>query len=328
MPKFASTYFGLHTPSRWLRGNHHGHSTVSDGISEPLEIVAAYEAAGYHYLALSEHDCLLKPEAVQPHTAMTLLPAVEVTSRDNQTLMHLGADQTLPARELTPREIMEQVHQTGGLFVFNHPNWQPRPDYATDELLDTMEGMRGMEIYCGVIERSPGQAQATNRWDRLLSKGWRVFGHGTDDQHEPRDHFIAWNCVQWSPDEAPSPQGIVEALRTGRFYASTGATINRVGTDEKGETVLVESDADEIHWIIRDGVMVKKSQGGRDSLSMEDLARLAGLNDPQEAVYLRAECLGHGNRCAWTQPFGVESATPPPMEGVVSGTPLHANKGC
>lgn len=305
MSKFSSTYFEPDVPCRWLRGNHHGHSTVSDGIDEPLVITAAYEAEGYHYFALAEHDCLLKPEELQPHTAMTILPAVEVTSRYNQTLVYLGADRELPARELTPREIMEQVHEAGGLFVFDHPNWQPRPDYATDELLDSMEGLRGMEIYCGVIERLPGQARATDRWDRLLSKGWRLFGHGTDDQHESRDQFVAWNCVQWPMDEAPSPEGIIEALKTGRFYASTGVAIDSVGVDEDGASVLVESDADEIHWIIRGGVIVKKVRGGKSRLSMDELARLAGLDDPKEGIYLRAECLGNGNKCAWTQPFWI-----------------------
>ena len=305
MPKFSSTYFELDVPCRWLRGNHHGHSTVSDGSAEPLAIAAAYEAEGYHYLALSEHDCLLKPEEIQPHTAMTILPAVEVTSRYDQTLVYLGADRELPARELTPREIMERVHEGGGLFVFDHPNWQPRPNYATDGLLDSMEGMRGMEIYCGVIERLPGQARATDRWDRLLSKGWRLFGHGTDDQHESGDQFVAWNCVQWPTDEVPSPGGIVEALKAGRFYASTGVTIDSVGVDEDGRSVLVEADADEIHWIIRGSVIVKKVRGGKSRLSVDDLARLSGLDDPKEGIYLRAECLGNGNKCAWTQPFWI-----------------------
>lgn len=31
----------------------------------------------------------------------------------------------------------------------------------------------------------------------------------------------------------------------------------------------------------------------------------AGLDDPKEAMYLRAECLGEGNRSAWTQPFWI-----------------------
>ena len=307
MARFTSTYFALDAPCRWQRGNHHGHSTVSDGQDEPLEIVRAYEEEGYHYLALSEHDVLLEPGELQPHTSLCVVPAVEVTSCFGQTLVHLGATAALPARELTPRQIMEEAHAAGGLFVFDHPNWKPRPDYATDELLDTMEGMQGMEIYCGVIERLSGQARATDRWDRLLSKGWRLFGHGTDDQHEPGDHFVAWNCVQWAPDEPLTPAGIVAALRAGRFYASTGVAIKRVGISADGGTAVVESDADEIHWIIRDSVIVRKVRGGCDRLEMDEFARLPGVpaDDPRQALYVRAECLGRGHAAAWTQPFWI-----------------------
>ncbi|MCC7263546.1 MAG: CehA/McbA family metallohydrolase [Candidatus Latescibacteria bacterium] len=301
MPTFTSTYLHLDAPCRWLRGNHHGHSTVSDGSLAPLDLVRAYEAAGYQYLALSEHDCLLDTAPLQPATAMCLLPAVEVTSCFNQTLMHLGADRALPARQLTPRQIMEEVQASGGLFVFDHPNWKSRPDYATDELLDTMEGLRGMEIYCGVIERIAGQARATDRWDRLLSKGWRVFGHGTDDQHEPVDHFVAWNCAQWPAGEAPTASGIIAALGAGRFYASTGVALSRVGLAEEGRAVVVESDADEIHWVKRDGVIFKKVKGGSDYLLLEE------VGDPGQALYVRAECLGRGNAMAFTQPFWIEA---------------------
>lgn len=298
MATFTSTYLDLEAPCRWLRGNHHGHSTVSDGSLAPLDLVRAYEAAGYQYLALSEHDCLLDPAPLQVQTSMCLLPAVEVTSCFNQTLMFLGADAALPARQLTPRQVMAAVQARGGLFVFDHPNWKPRPDYATDELLDTMEGLRGMEIYCGVIERLGGQARATDRWDRLLSKGWRVFGHGTDDQHELVDHFVAWNCVQWPAGAAPTAGGIIAALGAGRFYASTGVEIRRVGVAEG--TVVLESDADEIHWVKRDGAIFRKVKGGSDRLRLEE------VGDPDQACYVRAECLGRGNAMAFTQPFWIE----------------------
>ncbi len=304
--RITSTYLDLEAPCRWLRGNHHGHSTVSDGQVEPLQIVRAYEAEGYHYFALSEHDRLLRAELLQPHTSMCILQAIEVTSCYNHTLMYLGADRELPAKELPPREIMQRAHSAGGLFVFDHPNWRPWPNYATNEQLESIEGMLGMEIYCGVIERLPGTAKATDRWDWLLSKGWRVFGHGTDDQHRPDDYFIAWNCVQWPQDEKPSPAGIVAALAAGRFYASTGVTISKAGAGD-GSYVTVESDADEVHWIIRDGIIVKKVKGGEGLLTLEEFTRLPATSraGPNNAIYVRAECLGHGNAAAWTQPFWI-----------------------
>lgn len=174
-----------------------------------------------------------------------------------------------------------------------------------------MEGLRGMEIYTGVIERLPGDAKATDRWDRLLSKGWRVFGHGTDDQHERVDFFIAWNCVQWPQAEPVTPDGIVAACATGRFYASTGVTIHRAGVSDDGRRVTVESDADEIHWIIRDGIIANKVKNRISSVTMDEFAQWpsvpqANAGGPTQAIYLRAECLGRGSAAAWTQPFWIE----------------------
>lgn len=155
-----------------------------------------------------------------------------------------------------------------------------------------------------MIERLPGRALATDRWDRLLSCGWRVYGHGTDDQHEASDQFVAWNCVQWPDAGTPTPAGITSALANGRFYASTGVTIRRVGA--AADQAFVESDADEVHWISRDGVIVAKSLGGDSRIGLDQVARRVGVQHAAEALYVRAECLGRGNATAWTQPFWVE----------------------
>ena len=315
---FSSTYLEKDTSYRWLQGNTHGHSIVSDGRNEPLEIIQAYEKEGYHFFALSEHDILLKTDSLQTKTKMCLISATEVTSCFNQTLLYLGADRELPQGKLEPRAIMEQVHNAGGLFVFNHPNWLAWPDYTTNELLDTMEGIKGIEIYTCIIERLPGQALATDRWDYLLSKGWRVFGHASDDQHDSRDQFFAWNCVQWGKQEKLTPDGIVRALKEGRFYASTGVTIDTIYTTDQGLSVSIESDADEIHWVTSGSVIVKKEKSGKSVFSMKDFDTLELASrqiaaerpmpqrDPATAKYIRAVCYGKGNQMAWSQPFWIE----------------------
>jgi hypothetical protein len=301
---FQSPYLAADEPVRWLRGNHHGHSTLSDGNETPAQLLHAYEGAGYSYLALSEHDLFADPAQYQADTKLCLLPAVEVSSVSGQSLMHLGPAHPLPARRLTAPQIMDEVHRAGGLFVFDHPNWKPVPDYATDDLLDSMEGLRGMEIYCGVIERLPGEAKATDRWDRLLSRGWQIWGHATDDQHAAADRFIGWNCVQWPAEQSVDAPGIIEALSNGRFYASTGVTIQHTGTIDNGHVCVVVSDADEVRWVGNGGVIIKKTEGGSAQLSVTEVLQ-AEL--PQGSRYARAECLGHGAAVAWTQPFRVRS---------------------
>src|ERR671936_168348 len=39
-----------------LRGNLHAHTTFSDGIRSPEALVAEYEARGYDFLAITEHE--------------------------------------------------------------------------------------------------------------------------------------------------------------------------------------------------------------------------------------------------------------------------------
>lgn len=160
--------------------------------------------------------------------------------------------------------------------------------------------MRGMEINTRVIEIVPGEAQATNRWDRLPAKGFPVFGHGNDDQPEPAHYFIAWNQVQWPQGEPVTPDGIVAALADGRFYASIGVTITRVGVDGSRQRIVVESDASAIHWVSRAGAYVRKDNGGSAELDVTEVEK-----NPSSGLYVRAVCLGCGNAKAWTQPFWV-----------------------
>src|SRR3954447_23903032 len=42
-------------PGRFQKGNLHTHSTRSDGKLTPSEVVAAYRAHGYDFLALADH---------------------------------------------------------------------------------------------------------------------------------------------------------------------------------------------------------------------------------------------------------------------------------
>ncbi|MCC6792855.1 MAG: hypothetical protein IT336_14285, partial [Thermomicrobiales bacterium] len=42
-------------PGRFWKGNLHTHSTRSDGKLTPAEVIAAYQARGYDFLALADH---------------------------------------------------------------------------------------------------------------------------------------------------------------------------------------------------------------------------------------------------------------------------------
>jgi hypothetical protein len=312
--KFRSPYLPLDRPARWLKGNHHGHSTLSDGVDSPEANVDAYDAAGYDYFALSEHDRFCDPAAYSARTGMVLLPAVEVTSDLDQTLMYLGATADLPGKGTQSlRGVLAFVQARGGLFICDHPNWLYRPDrlHAPVEDLLAIESLPAIEIYTGVIERLRGNPYSLDVWDRLLSAGRRVFGHATDDQHGNVDRFLGWNCVQWPSGSEPTPEGIIAALAAGRFVASTGVAISSIGIADDGAVISVESNALFIRWIVAGGILAEVTEGGSGSLSLTDIPSLdrvawSRFSNPGDARYVRVECVGDRGTMAWSQPFFIE----------------------
>jgi hypothetical protein len=279
-------------------------------------IIKAYEGRGYDYFALSEHDLLFDPRSLQGSTPMVLLPAVEITSSCMKTLMYLGASEDLPpARMLNLGEVAEFVRSRGGLFIVDHPNYigRSKKRMADIEELLAVE-FDAVEIYTGVVERLEGSAYAIDIWDMLLAKGRRVFGHAVDDQHRDIDRFLGWNCVQWTGDSSPTPAGIIEALRRGQFYASTGVVIHSIGLDGDGR-IVIESNADEVRWYVCNGRLAHVEDGGRGTMALDvlcDLPRSADpyvrLKSPRAAIYVRAELVGAKGSRAWSQPFFIEEA--------------------
>jgi len=53
-----------------LRGNLHAHTTFSDGVRTPQALVEDYEARGYDFLAITDHED--HDNLVEPHYARAL----------------------------------------------------------------------------------------------------------------------------------------------------------------------------------------------------------------------------------------------------------------
>ncbi len=289
MATIASTYG---SSGEWLRGNLHSHTTVSDGTRPPEEVIADYESRGYDYLAISDHDSFVDPNAYQQRTGMVLVPAVEVTALGPH-ILHIGTTEIVEPHA-DRQGVVNAIGAQGAFAVLNHPNWQSHYNHFPQELMEQLQGYAGIEIYNGVIERLQGIPLATDRWDRLLSQGRQVWGFGTDDSHRPEDVARSWSVVQ--VDER-TPGAIVEALRTGRFYASTGVSIQTIQTGENTVSVTT-ADAQRIRLISDYGV-IQKTIDSSDAVFRlpEDLTY--GSN----ATYVRIECYGQGGQMAWTQPF-------------------------
>lgn len=281
----------------WLRGNLHAHTTMSDGVSAPAEVIASYERRGYDFLAITDHDLLIPPQEYQDQTAMVLIPGVEV-SASGPHILHLGTKAVVEP-DADRQRVIDAINASGGLAIFNHPNFERSFNHFPQELMETLNGAIGIEVYNGLVERYSGAALASDRWDRLLSKEQWLWGFGTDDLHRPEDIAIAWIVVQ---AEERTADAILDGIRHGRFYASTGVTIKKVTV--AGRTVSIETaDAQRIRFITGWGGVIRSTVDDHQaSWTVPDVPDLL-----ERLKYVRVECYGAGGRMAWTQPIRMEA---------------------
>lgn len=280
------------TDGVWLRGNLHAHSTLSDGVRTPECVFDDYAARGYDFLAISDHDTLTAPTEIPSSAALELVPAVEI-SNNGPHLLHLGATEAITPHE-DRQQVVDEISDTGGVAIPAHPNWRESFAHWPHDELERTTGYDAIEVYNGLIERHPGAANATDRWDRLLSTGRRVWGLANDDSHRPWDVSQAWNVVQV---QERSPEAILGAIQAGNFYASTGVHVESI--DVSGDRISIATgNAERIRLITDHGLVQQDVAGPSTTFRVPDQ-----LVHRENHQYVRIECLGSGGSRAWLQPM-------------------------
>ncbi|MDQ5984553.1 MAG: hypothetical protein CSYNP_00248 [Syntrophus sp. SKADARSKE-3] len=104
-----------------LRGQLHAHTTMSDGRLTPQETADEYARLGFHFLAITDHDHLLRPtyrdEIKNIKSDLLIFPGIELTVHCSKGYVHVS-----------------RIDGNGDdLFILNHP-----ADYDLD-LRKTME---------------------------------------------------------------------------------------------------------------------------------------------------------------------------------------------
>lgn len=274
----------------WLKGNLHTHTSPASGCGRISieDSVNLYVERGYDFLAISDH-CVYTEHK---DDRITLIAGTEWNAeggRYHAGVYSLSPEDVLNAIRTSDQEkLLEDMAQTDALVILNHPNWQLRPHYRREEL-EQRDGYYGIEIYNGVIERLHGYAISTDKWDYLLANGKRVLGFASDDSHNENDIGLAAIYVRTKTN---SPQDIMSSIKSGNFYASSGAVINDIRMKD-GVIEIETPDAQEIQV---------RSDGGKWIHRVTDKAIRFDTNSI-DASYIRFTVFGQGAAMAWTQPF-------------------------
>jgi len=291
----------------WLRAALHTHSTNSDGELAPRGVARHYARAGYDVVALTDHW----RRSTAPSTPeLVVLAGVELNcvlpaDRDGHVL-GIGIERDpaeLEGERCDLAGTAEWIVGAGGVAYLAHPYWTGvRP--AGFELPPSVTGI---EVFNAGCELEVGRGLSSVHWDELLEDGRACPALVTDDSHHPgfdSDHAWTWLRAE------RTAEGVLDALRTGRFYGSTGPVLHVV---EPRETdVLVRCTPARSVTLLTGRTSGTAVSAGRLGYrygaeiletTAEGLIVAARLDRPETAPFARVEVVDASGRKAWTNPL-------------------------
>jgi hypothetical protein len=293
----------------WLRCALHAHTTNSDGEMSPDMLVRHYEWAGFDVLAITDHWVRTVEHSTRK---LLVIPSTELNAscgapEEDAHVLALGvqADPVPPENGFAPLpDVVAWIAANGGVPYLAHPYWSG----LRTELWEACEGLYGIEVWNAGCELEVGRGDSSLHWDEALERGASLYGLATDDSHHPGyDSGFAWTMVRAAEK---TQDAVLDALRTGRFYGSSGPEIHHVMEDD--DSVVVRCSPAQSVTLFGSRYRGARANAGRLGYpnGSQILERDAGglitacrLEKPVLAPYGRLEVADPAGRRAWTNPL-------------------------
>lgn len=298
---------------RWYKGNLHTHTLNSDGDSTPHEVATWYREHGYRFLVLTDHNFLTDIAGLNAiHGAkekFLLITGEEVSDSYNKKPIHVNAFN--PGRLVLPQHgdsitatvqnNVDEIRKAKGIPSVNHPNFHWA--ITINDML-AVKDLGLFEVHNGhpMVNNDGGAGFASldEMWDALLSAGKRLYGIAVDDAH----HFKRFGKEFSNPGQAwvqvrtaeLTTEGILDAIGSGDFYASTGVTLGDIRLSNAEYQIEVEpastwEEKTTTYFIGDRGTILAKS------FDQTAVYRFTGTEK-----YVRARVESSSGAKAWTQP--------------------------
>ncbi len=273
------------------RVNLHMHTTLSDGKLDPVAAAQGYRTKGYDAVALTDHWFF---GMGSENEDFTILPGAEYNTIGNDTaagvwhIVGLGMSRqpNLTKGCSDPQEIINGIHDAGGMAILAHPAWS----LNTPEDILKLSGIDAVEIYNSVsgVHQSR-RADSSLIIDMLAARGLVLPLIAADDVHY---YDGTDDCVSWIMADAEdnTREALMRAIRRGKFYATQGPEIH-LYRDGDGYTVRC-SPAAEI-------VFLSNFAWTRRAFTGEGLTEAHYV--PKEGeTFLRAQIMDRDGKYAWS----------------------------
>ena len=246
----------------------------------------------------------------EPSTRKLLvIPSTELNAVANGHDAHvlaLGVEvDPEPPEDFAPLpDVVSWILENHGVPYLAHTYWS---GLRTSEW-EACEGLVGIEVWNTGCELEIGRGDSSVHWDEALEAGHALFALATDDSHHPGyDSGFAWTMVHAAER---SQAAVLDALRSGRFYGSTGPEIHHVEHDDN--TVVVRCSPAQSVTLVSSRHRGARANAGRlgypnaSTILERDSAGLitaCKLEKPPLAPFGRIEVCDTQGRKAWTNPL-------------------------
>jgi hypothetical protein len=275
----------------------------------PDMLVRHFEWSAYDVLAITDHWVRTVERSTRK---LVVIASTELNGRvgasgDDAHVLALGveADPEPPDGDFDPLQtVVDWILTNRGLPYLAHTYWS---GLRTEQWIDC-DGLLGVEVWNSGCELEIGRGDASIHWDEALELGKPLQGLATDDSHHPGyDSGFAWTMVR-APER--SQEAVLDALRAGSFYSSTGPAIERMEVD--GDFVEVRCSPAQSVTLVSSRHRGARANAGRlgypnlSTILERDSAGLitaVRLEKPPLAPFGRVVVSDTAGRRAWTNPL-------------------------
>jgi len=199
-----------------VRVDLHLHSNYShDGQSSLEELIQRCAEIGLDRIALTDHNTMEGAQALADLAPDLTIIGEEAKTREGEVI-GLFITRRLPPY-LRPEEVMDLVHEMGGLTYIPHPLDRHRANFRVERIIELADRIDIIETYNAWCEPPENQAAA-----RLAAELEKVAATGSD-AHAAQELGRSWMEIE----EFTSPMDFLEKLRSARHVITANSGTGR-----------------------------------------------------------------------------------------------------
>ena len=207
--------------------------------------------------------------------------------------------------ELPYQQAIERVKEAGGECILAHPYWS---GFNCSDIIK-IKNLIGIEVY-NTSTRYIGKAYNMQVWDNILQLGYHLPAIAVDDTHHMHDLFNGWTMIC---AKEKTPASVMDALRSGSFYASQGPEFYKLSFENNifavecspCKEIIVMSNCSFGACGTVPGYNASDIKGLKESKDMTSFE--TEIPDTAGLTYLRCQIKDKDGKYAWSSPIKLKN---------------------